>query len=174
MLSPSARRTEQSISARTKRSIERLLKHQSYVPLPAEERTLLTEMIRAEFRLAVKFENVGFGERKLSVDQLSDLVQDLLLHFDDLDLKGTSPWNVLESLLEEVRIQPPKVIAQTTANPFRSFHSNIHRFERARKVPDAVVFLLTAWADLARCLAVCLMAQIGGTKDKLAAVRVLR
>jgi len=85
------RRAEKAISARVKRSAAKLLTHQRYgLSLPAD-RTLLTEMIRAAFRLAIAFEHAGFGRRKISVEHLSNLIQDLFLHFDDLDLKRTSP-----------------------------------------------------------------------------------
>jgi hypothetical protein len=172
-VTPLMRRAEKAISARVKRSAAKLLTHQRYgLSLPAD-RTLLTEMIRAAFRLAIAFEHAGFGRRKISVEHLSNLIQDLFLHFDDLDLKGTSPWNVLEDLLDEVRVNQTKVVGRKMSNPFRSFHANIALFERARRQTDAVVFLLTAWADLASCLAACLRAEVDGSRDKLRFVRVL-
>jgi len=114
---PRPRRTEQSIfQLAQKRSIERLLKHQSYVPLPAEERTSNGDEFALNSDWLSNSRNVGLASENCRLISCQISFQDLLLHFDDLDLKKvTSPWNVFESLLEEVRIQPPKVIARTTA-----------------------------------------------------------
>lgn len=166
-LGPSMKRAERMIAVRARRSAAKVLKGWRRGPPPPTDRVLLVEMIRIALRLALAFESMRFGSRKISLNQLSGLVQDLLLHFDDLDLKNTSVWNLTENLLAEMRSSRSNVLVQHVNNPFKSFCANMGKFERTRKQADAFVFLLSAWSDLARCLAVCINAQVSAINGGL-------
>src|SRR5215472_955911 len=50
----------------------------------------LTWMIRSEMDLALSFEMMRFGKPPLDRHQIGDLVQDILLHFDDIH---SDTWN---------------------------------------------------------------------------------
>lgn len=78
-------------------------------------------------------------------DEIDNLVQDLLLLFDDVE---ASPWLLWNSLVRASGTRPKK---SRDARPIEAYVRRMSMFRKARGARSLQLFL-AAWGDLAHCL----------------------
>src|SRR5207302_6912981 len=101
----------------------------------------------------------------LTEDQLSDLVQDRFIHFDNDDYDGSSVWNIYDFRKSQARGHRKSVTHGP--NPFASYGSRMAALGRSKRSSDAAVIWLNTWADLARCLALCIESSVAAVQARI-------
>lgn len=110
-------------------------------------------MFLSEIELSISFEIIRYGKRSMNSFQISQLIQDLLLHFEEVYL---APWNLFDAVATVRYSAVAIVAAESSNNPFLSFVKRLRKMEACVGTARMISEWLAAWADLARCLSVLL------------------
>ena len=118
------------------------------------ERKQLKWMFHSAFELKAAVEKIDLGRKPVDAHDLNNLIQDLLMQFDEVHHPA---WNVFTYLYDDPTVWDDLIIEPPSLpkSPFAALVKRFELLERQAGTRRMVPTLFLFWSDVAACLSAC-------------------